>query len=105
MTLVRPIALAACMALSVASAVTLAQQSPSDPSTSQTNPSTSATAPQSPPSSTMPSTDSTTSQNMTSAQKAAMKSCVADEKAKNDGSTSDQIKQTCKTRLGVTPQG
>jgi hypothetical protein len=53
----------------------------------------------------MPSTDSTTSQNMTSAQKAAMKSCIADEKAKNDGSTSDQIKQTCKTRLGVSPQG
>ena len=106
MTFVRPIALAACIAISTASALAFAQQPPSDTtSPSQANPPSSTTAPQSPQSNSSPSYGSMDTQNLTATQKQALKTCMDTEKSKNDGSTKDQMKQTCMTRLSQSPQG
>src|SRR5262249_32981370 len=103
MTFVRPIALAACIAISTASALAVAQQTPSDTtSPSQTTP-PSTSSPQSP-SSTSPSYGSMDTQNLTATQKQQLKTCMDTQKAKNDGSTKDQMKQTCMTQLGQSPQ-
>lgn len=99
MSPVRPIALAACMAL--ASAISFAQQAPTDTTTQSTT--TTSQTQTTPPSSTMtPPADAAA---MTATQKAALKTCIADETAKNDGSTASQIKQTCTTRVAANPQG
>lgn len=96
MSFVRPFALAACMSL--ASAISFAQQAPADTTTTQSTTTTSQTQ-------TTPPANPAAAPAMTESQKAALKTCVADETAKNDGSTAAQIKQTCATRVAANPQG
>jgi hypothetical protein len=89
MTKTRTTALFVALAMSAGS-LAFAQQYGS--SSSSPPPDTSASAPST------SSTDTT----MSASQKQAMKDCETTEKAKNNGQTSDQIKETCKAQVKST---
>ena len=85
--------LVALLAMGAAS-VALAQSQPNPNATTPTTP-----PPSSYPQSSSPNTSSSSSSMSGESHKQLMKDCMANEKAKNNGETRDQIKEVCETQL------
>jgi hypothetical protein len=85
--------LVALLAMGAAS-VALAQSQPNPNATTPTTP-----PPSSYPQSSSPDTSSSSSSMSGESHKQLMKDCMANEKAKNNGETRDQIKEICESQL------